>query len=302
MPMDDNDLCQIDVSLKERWDEEVESVSELISPIWEGSILPSLKANALKDNCAQDEFRERWIRARRVTEQLFRALHNNAFYASDSEKPTYFWYHQHFDLLRSLDRTRGISIYKEQLVEVAATYLSHPAIRTNKMDWLLLDAFVFAELDLYTDYVVTCKAGTGINWAAAFANKSLVKYSALTLLFTCIGFVLRFIIPAVAVYFLGLEGFATSALWLAGGWILYLIYRLIGFPGRWRARRKAAKLLQHLVDVYGLLGDGTISPRKLQESLDKATAAGVVFDGAVFSLVDRMVERDAAAFIPTQMG
>jgi hypothetical protein len=300
--MDDNDFRQIDASLKELWDKEVDGVFELTSTAWEGAILPALKANAVRDNCTQEEFRDRWIRARRVTEGLFRALHNNAFDASENEKPTYFWYHQHFDLLRSNDRKRGITIYKEQLIEVAATYLSHPKIRTNKMDWLLLDAFVFAELDAYTDFVVNAKAGTGINWAASFAGKNLLKYYGLLLLFRCLGIVFRFVMPAAMVYFLSLEGYGTLALVVAGGWVLYLAYLLIGFPARWRARRKASKLLQYLIEVYGILGDGTISPRKLKEALDKAAAAGVVLDGAVFGLVDRLVARDPTAFVPTQVG
>jgi len=33
-----------------------------------------------------------------------------------------------------------------------------------------------------------------------------------------------------------------------------------------------------------MLGDGTISPRRFKETLDKVAAEGVVLDGAVFSL------------------
>jgi hypothetical protein len=47
-----------------------------------------------------------------------------------------------------------------------------------------------------------------------------------------------------------------------------------------------------------MLGEKTISPRKLREELDSAAAAGVVFDSAVFTIVDRIVARDPTAFFP----
>ena len=52
--------------------------------------------------------------------------------------------------------------------------------------------------------------------------------------------------------------------------------------------------------MYHILGTDTISPRKLKESLDKGAEAGVVLDGAVYTIVDRMIARDPTAFIPTQ--
>jgi hypothetical protein len=57
-------------------------------------------------------------------------------------------------------------------------------------------------------------------------------------------------------------------------------------------------LLKHLRDLYGILGDITISPRKLKENLDKVVTAGIPLDGAVFTIVDRAIARDPTAFIP----
>ncbi len=299
--MDENDLNQIDESLREHWDKEVDSVFALTSPAWEGSILPALKANALGKNSTKEDFHDQWIRAKRLTIDLFKALHHNALDPCENE-PRYFWQHQKFDLLRANDFTRGIAIDKEQLINVAAEYLSHPKIRSNKFDWLLLDALVFAELDAYSYHVVNTNAGTGINWAAMFAGKSHPKYYVLLFLFRGLGIALRYFVPTAIAYFLMIKGYGILAAVIAGGWALYLVFLLIGFPIRWRARKKASALLRYLADLYGILGDGTISPRRLKETLDKAAAEGVVLDGAVFSLVDRMVARDATAFIPTQVG
>jgi hypothetical protein len=46
-----------------------------------------------------------------------------------------------------------MNIQKDQMLRVAAEYLSHPEIRTNKFDWLLLDAIVFAELAAFSYHV-----------------------------------------------------------------------------------------------------------------------------------------------------
>jgi len=314
--MDDNDLSQIDASLDEfvkreigsdeYWEKETGisgfSLYALISPVLEGTILPSIKANALINNSTKEELRDQCIRALRLIIALFKALHHNVFSLCENEEPHDLWHHQKYDFLRANDLTRGIAIDKAQLTNVAADYLSHPEIRNNKFDWMLLDAFVFAELDAYTYHVVNTGSGTGINWAAMFAGKSHPKYYGLQFLFVSLGISLRYLaMPAIA-YFLMIKDYGTLATILAGGWLLYLAFLLFGFPKRWRARKKRAALLSYLADLYGMLGDGTISPRRFKETLDKVAAEGVVLDGAVFSLVDRMVARDATAFIPSQVG
>jgi len=104
------------------------------------------------------------------------------------------------------------------------------------------------------------------------------------------------------VYYLASRDHGTAALVVGGIWALLFVWAVVTYPIRWRARRKSGKLLHHLIDLYRLLGDETISPRKLKETLDTATASGVVLDGAVFTIVDRLLVRDPTAFIPNRVG
>ncbi|WP_321884721.1 hypothetical protein [Paraburkholderia bannensis] len=67
-------------------------------------------------------------------------------------------------------------------------------------------------------------------------------------------------------------------------------------------RRKNKALLARMLDLYRILGDSTISPRLLKDALDRAAEEGVVLDGAVFSIVDRIIVKDATAFVPNQIG
>jgi hypothetical protein len=104
-------------------------------------------------------------------------------YTKATEKPQYYWMHQNFSILRTNDATRGMSIQRDEMLRVAAEYLSHPEIRTNKFDWLLLDAIVFAELDAFSFHFS--------GFAATLANGNPAKYFALMALFKVVGVALR---------------------------------------------------------------------------------------------------------------
>ncbi len=285
--------------MSERQDEWRVSVENLALPVWNGEILPALKANAVASNKTKADFHDQWLRTWKLTMDLFQAVHNHGTF---EKKPWYFWEHQDYDFLRANDATRGIEIDKGALLDVAAGYLSRPEIRSNKFDWILMDSIVFQELDAYTYHVVNSKSGTGANWAAIFAGTSHSKYRVLQLLFWPIGIALCYVAPAAFAYWLATNDYHKMAYGVIGFWGLSLLLRLVGFPARWRARKKSTKILTQMLDMYRILGNSVISPTKLKECLEKAAAVGAVFDGALFSLVDRMAARDATAFIPSQIG
>jgi hypothetical protein len=111
--MDEVQLDAVAEPITDHWTEQMsEEVRSFVEPIWNGSILPSLKANAIAEKWTTEQFRERCIRAVRVTAELFYALHDNAGsnYTKANEKPRYYWAHQNFDILRANDASRGISI------------------------------------------------------------------------------------------------------------------------------------------------------------------------------------------------
>ncbi|MGE8450324.1 MAG: hypothetical protein ACN6OP_06770 [Pseudomonadales bacterium] len=295
--MDKDQLDAVAEPINEHWAEQMgEDARPFVEPIWHGSILPSLKVNALAEKWTAEQFRERCIRALRATVDLFYALHINAGsnYTQANEKPRYYWAHQNFNILRANDATRGMSIQKDEMLRVAAEYLSHAEIRTNKFDWLLLDAIVFAELDAFSYHVS--------GFAVTFANGNPAKYFVLVILFKVIGLALGYLLlPAIA-YFAFSRGHETTGWSIAGLWVVSVVWSLIGLSFRWRTRRKNKALLNRMLDVYRLLGDSTISPRLLKDSLDGAATEGVVLDGAVFSIVDRIIASDATAFVPSQIG
>lgn len=110
-----------------------------------------------------------------MIQKLFEALHSNFSFPKENEKPKFFWYHQNFNLFRLGDATRGIDIDKGLLVTAAASYLSKPEIRSNRLDWIFLDAIIFAELEAFANHVFTTRAGTGTNWPAIVENRNPVR-------------------------------------------------------------------------------------------------------------------------------
>lgn len=292
------DEFDIGEAFEKYWSDEIsEAALPFVSQEFNHFTGPALKARARRDGYTADQHKSMWIRAWDVTHQLFDALHSGL--TDEKTKPQYFWRHQSFNVLRTDDRTRGFDILKDSLLSVAALYLGHPEIRTNRFDWLFLDAIVFQELEAYGEHVFSTKAGTGMNWAAVFAQGSQWKYHLFQVLFSLIGFALNFLVLPVAAYYLAVHDHPIGAMVTAGVWAITIVLKIISYPARRRARRKAATLLQHLIDLYRILADNTISPRKLKESLDAASAAGVVLDGAVFTIVDRLIALDSTAFIPT---
>lgn len=300
------DAVQLDAvaePITDHWTKQMsEEIRSFVEPMWNGSILPSLKANAIAEKWTTEQFRERCIRAFRAMIDLFYALHNNAgsSYAKSNEKPRYYWLHQNFDILRANDASRGISIQKDEMLRVAAEYLSYPEIRSNKLDWLLLDSIVFAELDAFSYHLTSQDFSRGI--ASAIADGNPTKYFALLALFKVLGFALGFLLLPVIAYFAFSWGHETTGWSIGGLWIVSVALSLIGLPFRWKRRRNNKALLNRMLELYRLLGDSTISPRLLKDALDKAVAEGVVLDGAVFSIVDRLIAKDATAFVPSQIG
>jgi hypothetical protein len=217
--MDEDQLDAVAEPINDHWAEQMgDDARPFVEPMWHGSILPSLKVNALAEKWTAEQFRERCIRALRATVDLFYALHINAGsnYTQANEKPQYYWTHHNFNILRSNDATRGMSIQKDEMLRVAAEYLSHPEIRTNKFDWLLLDAIVFAELDAFSNHVS--------GFAATLANGNPAKYLALLALFKVMGFTLGYLLlPAIA-YFAFSRGHETTGWAVAGLWVVSVVW------------------------------------------------------------------------------
>ena len=310
----DSALTEIEEALKERWprhfdgdhDAYEESSQVIINREWHDFVLPTLNARAAKQSWPARDYHLALVRARQSIWSLFEAVHQVGHSDENYKRPKFVWIHRRTDIseltVMAGDDKRGFSIDKADLLQAAAEYLAHPETSTNMLDWQFLDAIVFQELDAFAYQVFYQRAGLGVNWAAHFANKNLAKYYLLQFLFGIAGFIVSYLLfPALAIFLLA-NGHAISGVVVGGVWAVSMVLKAIAYPARRRTLKKVAELLKNLAEVYGILGNSTISPGKLKAALDTADASGVALDGAVFTIVDRMIARDATAFIATQNG
>jgi hypothetical protein len=312
-PLNFDVITQIEKECSAHWTKEIEESNRVyVENEMDRCILPDLRRNAINETLSERQYRGIVSAAWMMAKDLFYALHHNARTAEQNERPNCFWCHQGWkfqnnplSFLLLGDRRRGYAIHKDWLVISAANYLKRPEIRTNHFDWLYLDSMICCELEVLAQEVFVRGMGTKINWAAVFArakrgidiHQVVSKYVPLLILFRLLGFSVNYLsMPALA-YWLRMKGHDIASIWTIGLWAAVVALGWITYPSRRRVRRKGERLLAHLVDLNEMLAARTISPRRLREKLDVATADGMVFDGAVTAIVDRMMTRDPAAFV-----
>jgi hypothetical protein len=312
-PLNSDLITRIEKECSAHWTKEIEEPNRVyVENEMDRYILPDLRRNAFNETLSERQYRSIVSAAWMMAKDLFYALHYNARTAEQSERPDFFWDHQGWTFEKNPlsfllvgDKRCGYAIHKDRLAISAANYLKHPEIRTNHFDWLYLDSMICCELEVLAEEVFVRGMGTKINWAAVFARAKrgidirqvVSKYVPLLILFRLLGFSVNYLsMPALA-YWLHMEEHDIASIWTIGLWGAVVTLGWTTYPLRRRVRRKGERLLAHLVDLNEMLAARTISPRRLREKLDVATADGMVFDGAVTAIVDRMMTRDAAAFV-----
>jgi hypothetical protein len=224
------------------------------------------------------------------------ALHHAQFIYRKGRKANVLWAHREVNLFKM--GHDPIDLDFESLKAAAAEYLTRPAVQCAYLDWLVLDALVFYEVSLFSHKMLATRFGTKrIEWAFIFGPRSPTVYWTARLAFWLVGAVVLFAVPLYFAFRALAEQNQGPALWLAAIPAVVTISRALGFFGRRRVARENTMLLGKMTAVYQHLGSQTISPRRMRELIDDAAKAGVVFDGAVFALVDRMVAADPTAFV-----
>lgn len=297
--VDHSAFIEIERDCGERFKELLDTQQHpFVQDYFERWIQPALRARAFANRADHTEYCEWLTNAQAIMCELHEALHQYGAYDVAKPRATYVWRHKTPDPLRADDKSRGFAIDRSSLVALAARYVSQPNVQTDAMDWLFMDSLVFAELDAFSEQVMSGTLFGTVNFAYILAERNAAKFYAYSLVFSILFFAVRYLaLPALAFY-LAAKGHDGWAGMIFVAWIVYVLLRFIGFLPRRRARNKALELMTLMNDAYGNLGSSVISPTRLRDSLWKAADAGVVWDGAVFALADRVIARDSTAFVP----
>jgi hypothetical protein len=265
----------------------------IIESALSGRVLPALRRAAVAKNVDEWTYRSKveaiWLAASNLMWAIWLPEIPTKSYPSKVD----VWCHQKFDLMKVGDYSiRGFSLLREMFASAAAEYLENKEGQCSYLDWCLLDMLVFCELDAW-GYAVMLGRGVSPNWAFTFCNGKRSIYLALGYLFGILSILINVGVPVL----IGKYLFGLSQHGLMITTAVFLLFWICGYFYRARSRTHNFKLLGRILDVYLLLGESTISPRKLKETADQAFKDGVGFDNAVYSLIDRMMKRDPTVFI-----
>ena len=252
-------------------------------------VLPALRRAAVAKNVGGLTYRAKidaiWLAATDMVSSIWLPGIPTKSYPSEVD----VWCHQQFDLMKANDyNARGFCLLRELLAPVAAEYLENKKGQCSYLDWCLLDMLVFCELEAFGYNVML-----GNGWSFVFCNGNRAAFLVLKCLFGLLSLSFSVGVPVLIgryLFGLGSYGLTITAAAFLLLWVCGCLYRA-------KMRARNSRLLGRILDVYLLLAETTISPRKLKETADQAFKAGVGFDNAVYSLIDRMMKRDPTTFV-----
>jgi hypothetical protein len=105
-------------------------------------------------------------------------------------------------------------------------------------------------------------------------------------------------LPAVALALL-VHDSERGALIVIGLWGLYVLYRIIIIPARWKLRsarrvaaKKAEEIITAMLKVWRAARHSTINPARLKELVIAAETHGIIYRPVLHTLLDRAIQRD----------
>ena len=158
------------------------------------------------------------------------------------------------------------------------------------------------------------------NWSYVLSKGNIFRMFWMALALRVGSFFMRWIIlPAVAVG-LGATGYETWAGIVIGLWLLYLLYRAVMVPARWRSRKAlrkkeeiASQTIATIMKAWQCSNGTVINPSRLKElvlaseqqhaatfKLDLLLAADehrATFKPVLHTLIDRAIQRDPTALL-----
>ena len=208
------------------------------------------------------------------------------------------------------DQFRNID--QKAVAETYVRYLRARWLENSAIEWIFLDALIFAEIVAYGEEVKKQLPGKGGALAALFAYEAargnvykmflqqtkwyLVKLSLKILFF--------FGVPALAGYYAYTSGYEVEAIVGGLGYlalvILYWLYKTIRgwfIKPKKTPAEESLERYRTMLGVYFSLKGPVVSPNLVKQEIMKAYEKGAGWDGAVYSLLDRAIARDPTTWL-----
>ena len=192
----------------------------------------------------------------------------------------------------------------DDLDTALAEYLKRPWLQHDLIDASAINALLFSEVSAFLEQVKSGAALGRPNWSYIFSGGNVFKQMGLALAGKTIAFLLAWVLlPAVAII-LFVYGYQTNSIIVIGLWGIYVFYRLLMVPFRWRARRarqqvaeKANEISQSMLKAWSASRGRAINPTRLKERVLAAEESGAIFPAVLHTIIDRAIERDPTALM-----
>jgi len=178
-------------------------------------------------------------------------------------------------------------------------YLQRKELQHDLIDWCLVNALLFHELATFREDIRSGEAYGKWNLAHYFSGGVELKTAAYQIALIISGFLLRWIIPPSIIFALFHFEYNTAAQYFGGAYALYLAYRILTLPYRWKARRQLISKLKKVDEIetttrraWGMSGFQVYSPKRLMDLVLEAEKKGGVFLPSIHSILLRAIQRD----------
>ncbi|MFZ5996901.1 MAG: hypothetical protein ACOYW7_05375 [Nitrospirota bacterium] len=268
----------------------------------------NIKAVSIREGIDSDEFRERLNQSEYVRSQIYHALNTYA----RTEKETFFPIPYNVDLNLHKNEWDDVSPVDRRDLENAATeYLKRPWMQSAKMDWYLLNGFIFDEFARYRDELVSGRllaeyGDVYYNFIRHFIDAKgdgslMMKQTMYRLAWSAGINAIRWVAFPLVIYLLYAYEYEKAAAWIGVPYLIYIAFYILAFPFRFRRKRlrnkkvkEVTELDERLARLYHCCRTKTINPTILKEMVQDAERNKIVISPVVHSVLDRAIQRDPA--------
>ncbi|NGO51563.1 hypothetical protein [Allomesorhizobium camelthorni] len=195
-------------------------------------------------------------------------------------------------------------VRSDLLDKALAKYLKRPWLQHDIIDGSVINALLFTELAEVSEQVRVGAATGTPNWSYILSDGNELAQLGWAIALPIVGFLARWVLlPAVSIGLL-IYRFQTAAIVVIGLWALYVLYRLVVIPARWRRRKvrreaavKADEIIQAMLHAWLAARGSTINPTRLKELVKVAEERGAAFRPVLHTLIDRAIQRDPTALV-----
>jgi len=201
-------------------------------------LLNTIKRRSLEEKLDPSEYETRLYKAFDVLSDLKSSLSQGYWEKTDpphwSQDEQLIWFHRPAGQILWKNKETEPIIDGNSLSQVAADYLANPWMQISQIDWILLDSLLYAELAGNREDVYSGKAIGEIKldyiWAGEDTSKQVLARAKITI----IAFGLRYLLPSIIIGIFIFLRFDKTAMIIGGVYLIYLLFRLILWPARYK--------------------------------------------------------------------